>query len=68
MGGAVLISAWQTLLKKVDTFDWNADCGTAFAGIKYAVCNAPVLALPDLNRPFEVICDACGVGLGVVLL
>ena len=68
MGWANLISALQTLLKKADTFDWNADCNTAFAGIKHALCNAPVLALPDLGRPFEVICDACGVGLGAVLL
>ena len=68
MGWAVLISALQTLLKKANTFDWNADCDTAFAGIKHALCNAPVLALPDLNRPLEVICDACAVGQGAMLL
>ena len=68
MGWAVLVSALQALLKKSDSFEWNADCDTAFDGIKHALCNAPVLALPDLNEPFEVICDACGVGLGAVLL
>ena len=68
MGWAVLVSALQALLEKSDSFEWNADCDTAFDGIKHALCNAPVLALPDLNEPFEVICDACGVGLGAVLL
>ena len=55
-------------LKKSDTFEWNADCDTAFDGVKHALCNAPVLALPDLNEPFGVICDAFGVGLGALLL
>jgi len=50
------------------SFEWNDDCDAAFADIKHALCNAPVLALPDLNRPFEVICDACGVGVGAMLL
>ena len=68
MGWAVLVSALQALVKKSDTFEWNADCDTAFDGVKHALCNAPVLALPDLNEPFQVICDACGVGLGAVLL
>ena len=67
-GWANLISARQLLLKKADTLEWNAERDANFAGIKHALCNAPVLALPDLNRPFEVICDACGVGLGAVLL
>ena len=68
MGWANLVSALQQQLKKTDTFQWNADCDAAFTGLKNALCNAPVLALPDLNKPFEVICDACGVGVGAVLL
>ena len=68
MGWAVLVSALQALLKKSDTFGWVAGCNAAFDGIKHALCNAPVLTLPDLNEPFEVICSACGVGHGAVLL
>ena len=40
----------------------------AFKGVKKALTSAPVLALPDLNSRFEVICDACGVDLGAVLV
>ena len=68
MGWANLVAPLQTLLKKTVPFIWTQDCETAFAGLKNALCNAPVLALPDLDRPFEVICDACGVGQGAVLL
>ena len=52
MGWAVLVSALQALLKKSDTFEWDADCNAAFDGIRHALCNAPVLTLPDLNEPF----------------
>ena len=71
IGWATLVSPLQLLLKKPDTFHWDDACETAFAGIKKALCTAPVLALPDLSDiapPFEVICDDSGVGMGAVLM
>ena len=58
----------QYLTKKDKSFVWSAECDEAFKGVKKALTSAPVLALPDLYSRFEVICDACGVGLGAVLV
>ncbi len=68
MGWAVLVSSLQILLKKTNDCVWTDECDKAFTGVKHALTHAPVLALPDSNKPFEVICDACGIGLGAVLL
>ncbi|KAL0028371.1 hypothetical protein WJX77_002489 [Trebouxia sp. C0004] len=51
-----------------DGADQANECSEAFEGSKTALTNAPVLALPESNSPFEVICDACGVSLGAVLV
>ena len=67
-GWAALVAPLQQLTRKDKSFVWTAACDEAFQGAKTALTHAPVLALPDLNSPFEVICDACGVGLGVVLV
>ena len=68
IGWAALVAPLQQLTKKDKDFAWTAECDEAFEGVKRALTTAPVLALPDLNEPFEVICDACGVGLGAVLV
>ena len=68
IGWANLVAPLQLLLKQTESFVWTTECNTAFVGLENALCEAPVLALPDLDRPFEAICDACGVGLGAVLM
>ena len=68
MGYAQLVAPMQQLTKKDKDYAWTEECNAAFTGVKNALCAAPVLALPDLQRPFEVVCDASGVGLGAVLI
>ena len=39
---------------------WTPACAAAFSTLKSALTTAPVLALPDFNKPFELVADACG--------
>ncbi len=49
-------------------FKWDADQHEAFAGVKYALTHAPCLAYPDFNKPFQIVTDASGYGIGAVLM
>ena len=40
----------------------------AFQRLKAQLTNAPILALPNFVKTFELECDALGVGIGVRLL
>lgn len=51
-----------------DNFRWNPAAREAFQRMKQAMINVPVLALPDISKPFVIETDASGHGLGAVLM
>ena len=56
------------LLQKDVKFVWNPECETAFCTLRTLLTSAPVLAQPDIEKRFDVFCDASGTGLGCVLM
>jgi hypothetical protein len=56
------------LLKKANKFEWNDKCEEAFQILKQSLTTAPILAQPDIGKPFDIYCDASGSGLGCVLM
>ncbi|WVZ81155.1 LOW QUALITY PROTEIN: hypothetical protein U9M48_028567 [Paspalum notatum var. saurae] len=57
-----------SLTKKNARYLWSPNCKEAFQSLKKSLTTAPVLAHPDITKPFEVYCDASGNGLGCVLM
>ncbi|KAK3022722.1 hypothetical protein RJ639_046706 [Escallonia herrerae] len=56
------------LLKKGKAWEWSKRCQTAFEGLKDAVTEEPVLALPDHTKVFELQMDASDFAIGGVLM
>ena len=58
----------HALSKKNAPFVWGPSQSTAFDELKSLLTHAPILALPDFTKTFEVHCDASGHGIGGVLM
>jgi hypothetical protein len=56
------------LLKNDTKFDWSSKCNEAFEQLKVLSTTAPMLAQSDIEKPFDVYCDASGSGLECVLM
>jgi hypothetical protein len=50
------------------SYVWSKDCDEAFQTSKKLQTTSPVLAQPDIAKPFDVYYDASGTGLGYVLM
>ncbi len=57
-----------TALLRKNAFHWLPAVTGAFLPLKEAVTSPPVLRLPDFTKQFTIECDACGTGLGAVLM
>ena len=56
------------LLQKDEKYKWTPECEVAFHTLRTLLTTAPVLAQPNIEKPFDVFCDASRIGLGCVLM
>src|SRR3954470_12640723 len=65
---AKIAKPMKELLKKEKKFLWTEACEASFQELKKRLVTAPVLCLPDIQKDFQVYCDASRQGLGSVLM
>jgi hypothetical protein len=56
------------LLEKDKKFEWTSTCEASFQELKKRLMTAPILVMPDMEKPFSICCDASDQGLGCVLM
>ncbi|XP_026399202.1 uncharacterized protein LOC113295057 [Papaver somniferum] len=61
------IAALMTECLKHEKFAWTEEADKSFHILKQRLCSAPVLAMPDFSKPFEIDCDASIIGIAVAL-
>ena len=65
---STLAAPLNELVKKNVSFKWGEKQEKAFQTLKQRLVSAPILALPNFSKSFEIECDASGIGIGAVLL
>ena len=55
------------LTKKYAKFNWTNECQIAFDYLKESLSVVPLLAYPDVNKPYKLYCDASDTCIGACL-
>lgn len=63
-----IVAPIQRLLQKGNKFIWSTACDESFIRINQCMIDDPVVRMPNLDLPFIVKTDACGQGIGALLL
>jgi ribonuclease HI len=56
------------LLEKDKKLKWTPTCETSFQQLKKRLTTAPILVMPDMEKPFSIYCVMSDQGLGCVLM
>jgi hypothetical protein len=67
-GFSKIAKPMTSLLEKGRELKWEEKCQDSFEQLKKRLMSPPVLVMPDLQKGFDIYCDACGQGLGCVLM
>jgi hypothetical protein len=63
-----IVKLMTKLLEKEAKFKWSPQCEEVFLTLKKLLTTAPVLTQPDIEKLFDVYCDASGTGIIGVLM
>jgi hypothetical protein len=67
-GFSKIAESITSLLEKGREFKWGERYQDGFNQLKKRLMSPPVLVMPDLQKGFDIYCDACGQGLRCVLM
>jgi ribonuclease HI len=67
-GFSKIVKPLTSLLEKDKKFIWSEACQNNFDELRKRLTTAPVLAMPDIRKSFDIYYDASKQGLGCVLM
>ncbi|PKI59323.1 hypothetical protein CRG98_020278 [Punica granatum] len=65
---STIAASLTEIIKKDVGCKWGEEQEKAFNTLKEKLSSAPLLLIPDFSKPFEIECDASGIGVGAVLM
>jgi hypothetical protein len=67
-GFSKIAKPMTSLLEKGREFKWDKKCQDSFDQLKMRLMSPLVLVMLDIQKGFDIYCDACGQGLGCVII